>query len=232
MSKQQTITGFFVSNAANSSRTGNISGSAAGKPAIANVNNNVHGNADNGKSNDIEFETTEDRPIPDDVSNIIVDNNNNDESMSNVEQGPKHAKRFKSDKKLPGTVTKRNIRGNWFSKYKWLRHDKEKKLFFCGWCLNGGKYNVFTTGKPADIPKADDFRKHADSKDHRFMVEAQAAQERGDMPKAKGKIYTHIKDAIQATMKNIYFLVKQDIAKEKMKDFQEHVMLQVNNINY
>ena len=87
MSKQQTIRGFFVSNAANSSRTGNISGSAAGKPAIANVNDNVQGNdkADDAKSNDIEFETIEDRPIPDDVGNVVnilVDNNNNDESMS------------------------------------------------------------------------------------------------------------------------------------------------------
>ena len=75
--------------------------------------------------------------------------------------------------------------------------------------------------------KVDDFRKHENGVDHKFAVQARACREGAYMQKAAGTAYQMIKEAIVATMKNVYYLAQGDFAKEKLQSLNEHTQIMV-----
>ena len=126
--------------------------------------------------------------------------------------------------KQPGP---RKIKPAWFARFKWLQHEKEKKVFFCKYCISSGRANIFTKGKTAALPKADDFAKHEATADHKLAVSAQAAVDAKEMPKAAGKAYDSIKEAVTATMRNVYYIIREDLPKEKLASLNQQCILQV-----
>jgi len=121
---------------------------------------------------------------------------------------------------------KRKLQQSWFGKYKWLNHVAEKKIVICTWCIDAGRTYTFTTGKSSDSPKADDFSKHEKTVDYKFACQAKNAVEHREMPRAVNKVCHKMKDAIVSTMKNVYFICKENIAKEKLLSLQELNILQ------
>ena len=124
-------------------------------------------------------------------------------------------------------VEKRDIKSEWFTKFRWLEHEREKSRFFCTWCIQAGKNNVFTRGKSVTIPKIDDLKKHEQTSDHKSALLARDCAKKAEWQKANAKVHESVKGAIVATMKNVFFLAKEDIAKEKLASLQNHVLIQV-----
>ncbi|XP_070573021.1 zinc finger protein 862-like [Ptychodera flava] len=114
-------------------------------------------------------------------------------------------------------TAKRKMKPDWFRRFLWLRHDGEKRMFFCNFCIKAGRTNIFTTGRQSDIPKADDFVKHERTGDHKFACSANCSVKNDEMPKAAATAYNAVREAIVATMRSVYFVAKEDMAKAKVK---------------
>ena len=110
----------------------------------------------------------------------------------------------------------RDIKSAWSVKYEWLKYERKSNLFFCDLCIKAGKHNVFTLGKSALIPKADDFNKHELNKEHKLVVSAKLSVEKGEMAKAQAKANQSVKDAVVATMKNVYFIMLRSVGVGKL----------------
>lgn len=100
-------------------------------------------------------------------------------------------------------------------------------LFYCKHCISSGRENVYTKGKSAFYPKKDDLVKHELTVDHKFALTAQLSKENDEMEKAACTAYSNVKEAIISAMKNVYYLCKEDIPKEKMHSLNEHCLMQV-----
>ncbi|XP_070579085.1 zinc finger protein 862-like [Ptychodera flava] len=124
-----------------------------------------------------------------------------------------------SDRKIATPTVRRKIKPEWFRRFSWLRF--EKQLFMCDWCIKSGRTNVFTTGKKTSTPKADDFVKHERSAEHRFAESARSSARNEEMPRAAATAYNAVKDAVVATMRNVYFIAKEDLPKTKVKSVTE-----------
>ena len=79
--------------------------------------------------------------------------------------------------------------------------------------------------------QTDDFVKHEKTVDHKFAVTAKLSAEKREMPQSAGKAFSKLKEAIIATMRTVYFIGKQDLAKDKISDLQEFCLLQVSQLN-
>ncbi|KAK6178208.1 hypothetical protein SNE40_013018 [Patella caerulea] len=87
--------------------------------------------------------------------------------------------------------------------FHWLKI--EGGYIFCKLCLQSGRSNVFTSGKDTNNPKSDDFKKHERSTDHKFSI-----------AKAISCVNTKIKTGIISIMKNVYWLIKEEMPKDKL----------------
>ena len=133
------------------------------------------------------------------------------------------------------TLSNRTTRREWFTRFPWLKMEQkennDQKLFLCNFCISAGRKNIFTTGKLTNNPKTDDFVKHEKTVDHKFAVTAKLSAENREMPQSAGKAFSKLKEAIIATMRTVYFIGKQDLAKDKISDLQEFCLLQVSQLN-
>lgn len=127
---------------------------------------------------------------------------------------------------------KRKVVKSWFSDFKWLTHDSDQNKLFCSYCISAGRSNVFTKGKDVAFPKKDDIRKHEKSVDHKFAVCAQVSKESNEMPRAVSTAYRNIKESIIAVMRNVYFMAKEELPKEKISALNDHCLLQVISLKF
>ncbi|XP_068177895.1 zinc finger protein 862-like isoform X2 [Antennarius striatus] len=98
----------------------------------------------------------------------------------------------------------RQIKADWFSIFKWLIYDKEKNLFFCTYCIEAKKTNLFTRGKCAKVPKKDDFNKHTMRADHKMA--AGAKQGSRQMSKARAKADDRARESMTAAFETVQWM--------------------------
>ena len=87
---------------------------------------------------------------------------------------------------------------------------------------------IFSVGKSDAVPKADDFRRHEDTTDHKFAVSAQCSVEAKEMSIAASKAFDSVKEVIVHTMINVYFIIQEDLPKEKLASLNKHCIIQVS----
>lgn len=136
-----------------------------------------------------------------------------------------HPSRESKDSKT--AQVKRNLKREWFKEFPRLRYDSNRNILFCDYCNDAGRENVFTKAKSAFFPKNNDIVQHQTSKDHKFAVTAHNSKDAEEMPKAMSTMYSDIKVAIVAVMKNFYSTAKEELPKEKVKALNEQCRIQV-----
>ena len=98
----------------------------------------------------------------------------------------------------------RKIQSPWLTTYTWLQ--LEGGMFFCKSGTNANMTNIFTKGKPADLPKKDDMKKHCQSRDH--IASLKNVCQKKAFEKAVSNVYDSAKECIMAQLATLFVFFK------------------------
>ena len=127
-------------------------------------------------------------------------------------------------------VAKRNFQDTWLEKYKWLKYDPPKGMFF-SCCQQSGKSNPFTSG--CINYRTSTLVHHIESQDHRNALQEIEMAE--SFQEVVMNSVSSQEQAVVSGMRTVYWLAKEHIATEKYDSLMNLLKLQgckdIENLN-
>ncbi|XP_021339253.1 zinc finger protein 862-like [Mizuhopecten yessoensis] len=144
---------------------------------------------------------------------------------SETEAGEPNSETGADDVETSGSAVKKRktkvFHQKWTGQWQWLR--KEEKGMKCSVCEKHHKSNPFTSADGCVNFRTSTLTRHAGSMDHTDSLRAEALQKDFNQAAATAKMQSvaHAKEGVEAAMKTVFWMAKEDIPIKKYTSMME-----------